>query len=322
MNKKPKFSIIVPVYNVEAYLSYCLTSLMEQTLKDIEIICVNDGSTDNSLKILQAYAEVDDRIIIIDKLNGGSSSARNAALKVAGGEYIIFVDSDDIISRDTCDRLYREVLQKNPDMIVFGTNIFPETIMAPDRGWLEWALQVNPVYYEKRCINALFWERASKPFVLNKCIKNKVLKKNNILFDEKVVLGEDMLFLFTVFPRIKNVSYIPDRLYQYRYVREGSLMDQSRKNIDWKIRSHFKLIKKVLFDWDEHGFIRGNEESLYIWCLDLILNEIDAIPDKKVKTYICHKLKLIINTYHLKPQKKTKYIKELESKLRQNGKTN
>lgn len=307
---------------MDGYLSYCLSSIVEQTLRDIEIICVNDGSTDNSLKILQAYAHEDDRIKIIDKMNGGSSSARNAGLKVANGEYILFVDSDDIISRDTCDRLYREILQKEPDLIVFGTNIFPESIMTPDRGWLEWALQVNPVYYEKKCINALFWERASKPFVLNKCFKNKVLKKNSIFFDENVVLGEDMLFLFTIFPRIKDAIYIPDRLYQYRYVREGSLMDQSRKNIEWKIKSHFKLIKKVLEDWDEHNFISGNEENLYIWCLDLILNEIDMILEKKVREQICSKLKLIICTYHLKPKKRTKYIKELEYKLRLNGKTN
>ena len=181
LSKKPKFSIIVPVYNVEPYLSYCLNTIVEQTLRDIEIICVNDGSTDQSLKILQAYAREDDRIKIINKPNGGLSSARNAALPVAEGEYILFVDSDDMICKYTCDRLYREILQKAPDVIIFGTEIFPGAVMKPDRGWLEWTLAVNPVYYDKIVLMRCFWERASKPYVYNKCFKNSTLKKTKLV---------------------------------------------------------------------------------------------------------------------------------------------
>ncbi len=316
MSKKPKFSIIVPVYNVEPYLSYCLNTIVEQTLRDIEIICVNDGSTDQSLKILQAYAREDDRIKIINKPNGGLSSARNAALPVAEGEYILFVDSDDMICKYTCDRLYREILQKAPDVIIFGTEIFPGAVMKPDRGWLEWTLAVNPVYYDKNCINALFWERASKPYVYNKCFKNSTLKKNKISFDEQIKFGEDMVFLFMVFSRISSVIYIPDKLYKYRYDREGSLMDQSRKDVEWKLKYHLKIMEKILKDWDEHGFIKGHEESLYIWCLEFIVNELSAISNKNVRMAICQKLKMFIKTYHLKPINRNDYVKDLEAKLR------
>lgn len=96
----PKVSIIVPVYNVENYLRKCLDSLINQTLKNIEIICINDGSTDNSLSILEEYASKDERIIVINQENAGVSSARNRGLEIATGEYIAFVDADDSVTPD------------------------------------------------------------------------------------------------------------------------------------------------------------------------------------------------------------------------------
>ena len=95
MQSNPKVSIIIPVYNVEQYLPKCLDSIINQTLKDIEIICINDGSIDNSLSILKEYASKDDRIIIIDKENEGQGIARNLGIKKAKGKYIGFVDPDD-----------------------------------------------------------------------------------------------------------------------------------------------------------------------------------------------------------------------------------
>lgn len=101
-----KVTIIIPVYNVEKYLEKCLNSVICQTLKDIEIICVNDGSTDNSQQILKEYAQKDERIKIVDKKNGGLSSARNAGLDAATGEYCYFLDSDDWIELNTLEKLY------------------------------------------------------------------------------------------------------------------------------------------------------------------------------------------------------------------------
>ena len=101
----PKISVIVPVYNVEKYLARCLDSIINQTLADIEIICINDGSTDNSLEILNDYAKKDSRIKIIDQTNAGLSCARNAGMQIAQGEYIGFVDSDDWIDLDFYEKL-------------------------------------------------------------------------------------------------------------------------------------------------------------------------------------------------------------------------
>ena len=101
-----KISIIVPVYNTEPYLEQCLDSIINQTLEDIEIICVNDGSTDNSLSVLEEYASKDNRIKIINQENEGPGFARNNGLKSVNGEYVLFVDSDDWIELNTCEALY------------------------------------------------------------------------------------------------------------------------------------------------------------------------------------------------------------------------
>lgn len=113
-----KVSVIIPVYNVEKYLRQCLDSVINQTLKDIEIICVNDGSTDNSPQILEEYAAKDNRIKIINKTNGGLSSARNAGMEVAQGEFIGFVDSDDYLDLNFYESLYNRAKETNSDIVV------------------------------------------------------------------------------------------------------------------------------------------------------------------------------------------------------------
>ena len=111
MNENPKISVILPVYNVEKYLRQCLDSVINQTYKNLEIILVNDGSTDNSGKICEEYALNDERIKVIHKENGGISSARNAAIDIAKGQYITFIDSDDDVELDYIDYLY-DILKK------------------------------------------------------------------------------------------------------------------------------------------------------------------------------------------------------------------
>ena len=132
--KKPIVSVLIPVYNVEKYLKKCLESVTGQTLTNIEIICVNDGSTDNSLKILEKYKALDSRIKIVNKENGGLPSARNAALDIATGEYVGFVDSDDYIEENMFERLVEVAHNENSEVVICGANIFPERTRADE--WL------------------------------------------------------------------------------------------------------------------------------------------------------------------------------------------
>ena len=119
-----KFSIIVPIFNLEKYLNKCLHSLATQTYTNIEIICVNDGSTDNSLGILKKYAEQDNRIKIIDKNNEGVSISRNEGIKIATGDYILFVDGDDWLDERACEILNNNISNNNYDLIYFNYNIY------------------------------------------------------------------------------------------------------------------------------------------------------------------------------------------------------
>ena len=118
MSKDIKVSIIIPVYNVEQYLPKCLDSIINQTLKDIEIICINDGSTDNSLSILKEYASKDDRMIIIDKENKGQGIARNLGIKKAKGKYIGFVDPDDWVDIQMFEKMYNQAQKLNSEIVI------------------------------------------------------------------------------------------------------------------------------------------------------------------------------------------------------------
>ena len=116
----PKVSVIIPVYNVEKYLRECLDSVVNQTLKDIEIICINDGSPDNSLAILEEYAKKDSRIIVISQENSGVSTARNVGIDLAKGDYLYFIDADDYAEPDLLELSYQKALSTQCDIVNFG----------------------------------------------------------------------------------------------------------------------------------------------------------------------------------------------------------
>ena len=118
----PKVSVILPVYNVEKYLKQCMDSIVNQTLKDIEIICVDDGSTDASLSILKEYEKEDDRVKVICQQNAGAGAARNNGLSIATGEYLSFLDSDDFFSLDMLEKSYAEAKKEDADLIVFRSD--------------------------------------------------------------------------------------------------------------------------------------------------------------------------------------------------------
>ncbi|MBQ8784417.1 MAG: glycosyltransferase family 2 protein [Alphaproteobacteria bacterium] len=120
-------TVVIPVYNVEKYLEQCLDSVINQTYKDIEIICINDGSTDNSITILEKYALSDNRIKIISQTNQGISAARNAGIKVATGKYITFLDSDDFLSRDAIEKMVTAIENNYVDFVVCQAHAFAET---------------------------------------------------------------------------------------------------------------------------------------------------------------------------------------------------
>ena len=208
--ENPKISVIIPVYNVEKFLRECLDSVVNQTMRDIEIICVNDGSTDNSLDILKEYAAKDDRIIVINQTNGFVGSARNNGLKIAKGEYIQFVDSDDYLELNACETAYKYALQYDAEVVVFGYKNFPEQVgnVKNKRSDLKHK-EVNVFYGGLRAGRHLAISQ-----VWNKLFRHEIIK--GCYFPEWIRMSEDEHFDFQVDKKINTLVQIPEQLYNYR----------------------------------------------------------------------------------------------------------
>ncbi len=221
-----KISVIIPVFNVEKYLKQCLESVINQTIAELEIICVNDGSTDRSPQILKEFAQKDDRIKIINKENGGIASARNKGLEYATGEYIGFVDSDDWIEPHMYDTLHKNAKSNDCDMVMCSAHLFDEKNQS---------LLYNNPYFTLECFNEnfdniVFDHRSAASFFYyinvtpwNKIYKTSFLKENHITFPEGLDF-EDNPFFYETFLKADKVSLVRDHLYFYRINRIGSFI--------------------------------------------------------------------------------------------------
>ncbi len=304
MNGCPvKVSVIVPVYNVEEYLSTCLNSCINQTLYDIEIICVNDGSTDGSAAILERFAQVDNRITVIHKKNGGLSSARNAGMRVANGKFVMFLDSDDYLSPNACERVWCESLEGDTDIVIFGTNIFPTKPYASD--WHRRVLEVWTHRYYSFTPHVLFGEPSAKPFVWRQAFSKKLLDKSKLEFDESVKYGEDTVFQLEMFPHAENFAFIEDRLYNYRWYRQGSLMSTLRDDIDKRVSEHIRMCTNITEYWKKQGWLKEYGREFTEWTLEFIVPDIKSKGVKKANEHF-KAYGNMLDTYNLR-----QYIKHV-----------
>ena len=209
-----KISILIPVYNTEKFLEKCLESVIKQSLREIEIIVVNDGSKDNSLEILQNFAQKDKRIIIIDKENGGSSSARNAALKIAKGKYCLNIDSDDWIEQGYFEAMYERAEKYNLDIVISDIKKWKEKkdeieeIKDLDIGNND---IIDNYTYLKELYTRNFFN-----YTWNKMIKRELYIKNQIFYDENIFLLEDAEVLGRLIYFAKRIGKINKSFYYYR----------------------------------------------------------------------------------------------------------
>ncbi len=222
----PEVSIIVPVYNVEKYLPKCLDSLVGQTFRNIEIICVNDGSPDNSQEILNSYAQKDSRVRVITKENGGLFSARHEGMKYINGKYVIFVDSDDWVSENLVEKCLKAAGSDNPDVVVFGAFSVREKNgkISCKRGGYDFSKFVNLTK------NGLKVKDIFKfpPTAWSKMYRTDFLKQNNIRFQE-IKNGEDQLFFIHSMLLAKKIKTVDENLYYYIKSRAGAITAVNRK---------------------------------------------------------------------------------------------
>lgn len=207
-----EISIIIPVYNASKYLAECLDSVLVQTFTDIEIICINDGSTDDSLQILKAYQQKDSRIIIIDQKNGGVSAARNAGLAIAQGKYIGFVDSDDTVNPDYFDTLFKAAERHHADM-VFSRSLSDSCAIKYNRLYNQQEIRefILPLYFKEDGHNSVW----------NKLYSAEVIRENNIIFPVGKTHGEDAVFNIHFLLHTSTLYTLDYSGYHYRET-EGS----------------------------------------------------------------------------------------------------
>ena len=262
-----KLSLIVPVYNTQAYLEKCMESLLNQTWTDLEILCVNDGSTDDSGEILDKFARRDSRVQVISQENRGLSAARNAGLRRATGEYVCFVDSDDVLELDACRRLALEILGKEPDLVVFGAKTLPPEELQKDP-WLKWTLSPRDEMLREGDLRRLMQAPGAWPFVWRDCVRRELLLRENLWFDESVRYGEDTVFQLCLLPACRRVSFISDRLYIYRKDRPGSLMERLKAGREKRAEMHLPLVEKTAAYWRKKGWMDSWGDVFLGWSLE------------------------------------------------------
>ncbi len=267
----PRLSVIVPVYKVEEYLPQCLHSLLSQEgSEDLEIICVNDGSPDLSRQILGLFSEVDPRIVIVDKENGGLSSARNAGIEAATGDYVAFVDSDDFVEPTYARTIFDALAPGDIDVLVFGARVWPE---GASYWWLDRVLSPRTCNYEGFC-EGLLLDEGTRPFAWRLAVSRKLLVESGLRFDEDLAFGEDQAFMLGLYPRASFISVISAKPYVYRADRAGSLMAGRFQDLALRSHDHVRIVEHVLRDWQGAGFLERWGREIFFWAIDFTVADI------------------------------------------------
>jgi len=256
-----KISIIVPVYNSEQYLSRCLNSLINQTFDDIEVICINDGSADNSLQILNEYAKKDKRIKVFSQENAGPAKARNVGLENASGEYIMFCDTDDWYENNMCEKMFHAIATNDVDCVMCHTNFTWEDQLDYRK--------ISDTYYNPVMegiikddlykINVLLW---------NKIFKKSLIEQYHITFPTGFKHDDDCFwFKYSFFNR--GMLIIQDKLYNY-VIRKNSIMDDYFLGKQASYLDRLAVFKNVLSFFLDHHLEHSHSEQLLSIYLDSI----------------------------------------------------
>ncbi|MFK8009448.1 MAG: glycosyltransferase family 2 protein [Saprospiraceae bacterium] len=226
MQKIPLISIVVPVYNVEKYLRQCVDSLIDQTLKDIEIILVDDGASDLSPAICDEYAKKDDRVVVIHQKNSGLSDARNSGTEIAKGKYLTYLDADDWVNVKTCEVVYAIAEEKQLDLVMWQMikEYEDKTIIVEGPFGKDIHFEGQQVKKLHRRVAGPIENEMQKPQLIDsflsawgKLYRLDIIKNNELKFvDTKIIGSEDILFNFEYFGLISNAYYLHNHLIHYR----------------------------------------------------------------------------------------------------------
>lgn len=281
----PKISIIMPVYNKARYLHTVLDQIQNQSFNDFECIIIDDGSTDCSADIMDAFAERDQRFKVIHKENGGVSLARNTGIDIASGDYITFIDADDEIKNCFLESLYTPAIATNADLIVGGCDKFwDDSDKIIERGCpFEGLVSIDKVF---KSFAEVQYKSGLYGFCWNKLIPSGIVK--NIRFNENIRLAEDLDFYLSVYPKIKNVYFLRERNYLYRQEAENSSVMIQDKDIDYfaQINIQHKMYKML----EDAGALTTNDKLVSNRIYDFVYCSIFHAPLNRI-TALCKSIK-------------------------------
>lgn len=309
-------SVIIPMYNVEKYIDECIKSVINQTYKNLEIILINDGSTDNSYDICKKYSETDARIILINKENGGSASAKNFGLKIAKGDYITFVDSDDFIQNDMIEYMLNKIEKTKADIIQCDfISLYKDSKVISKSGITEETIssQMFLKLFLTEWKNSLFW---------NKLFKKEVIK--GVYFKEGRCI-DDEFFTYKCVIKSRSVTLSDKIVYNYRIRKSGVMRSEKsqkqilRDRIDYLVERYnivsdvYKDLEKEFLEhmltyfiiisrdyYIDEDLIIYIKENLKYLKLKILMSNIDIIIKMKIiKLMICNSKKYISLKRHL-----------------------
>lgn len=275
-------SIIVPVYNVESYLKECIDSIVNQTYKNIEIILVNDGSTDSSKDICIKYKNKDKRIIFIDKINKGVSQTRNVGLDIARGRYICFIDSDDYIEPYMIEKMLKNIKQSSCDMAICGYTIFFEdgTEKKSDNE------KIESIFTSREILKLIFTTNKVNGFLWNKMFDRKIIENKRM--DESLDICEDLYFVCEILKENLSIHYSSQSLYKYRNINSSATMNIKKifmKNGELKYNLVYKnIINNFSYDKEITNLIKLRNIKTVMESYYLVLKKKHKDENVDIKT--------------------------------------
>lgn len=290
MPNKIEVSLIIPVYNVESYLRQCLDSVINQSFKDIEIILVNDCSSDNSLQIIKEYQQKDERIIVIDlQENKGQANARNEGLKIAKGNYIAFIDSDDWVTTDYIETLYKTIKENNADLAI--ANISTYNNITGETKHIKFSQIIYNNLLNTKNIKAIILKQRMIWSSCSKIYKKDFIVSNNIFF--KQTLMEDILFNYEIILKSDNIIITDKNLYYYRIKRSFSTMENKGDRI-YSCMEVFKNIKQMLLNNNQFEKYKNSFYSYGYLCFAAEI-EVSKLPVKELNKIVYELRNVIFN---------------------------
>jgi glycosyltransferase involved in cell wall biosynthesis len=286
-----KVSVIIPVYNAEDFLDDCLTTIGNQTLKEIEIICVNDGSKDNSLDILRKYQKMDSRIQVIDQPNSGAGAARNAGLAVAKGEYLSFLDSDDFYEEDMLEQAYAVAKKNDADVCVFYADLYDNSIKKYRE--CTWAFR-RQYFKDQEVFNPREYPNSENIFRMfngwpwDKIYKREFIEEQGLLY-QNLRTTNDMYFVFMALAKAERIITLDKCLIHQRVDVKSSLSRTREKSWDCFYLGlqamHKELIASDLYSTYEKAFLN--------WTVNFSLWQLNSM---KGSNAYCNIYKLLRDT--------------------------